>query len=257
MTAALTPWRAAGMMGSSVHRFVAGSYASTARMAANMWRSTISPPAIRMRLPKVAKAMLLRAVGMEARGAPGVRSRIVDFDDVGVAARGSKSGSKAAADHINFAADYADRGVIAGRGHGHARLPRIGGRIVNFVCIQRLVRHLGSERNELRARMDGSAADHVDLAIHFRCDWGHARGGHRREGFPGISDGIVLPGIIRRELIGTVRLRLNRAAEEIDFACISHRGEMMRGKRHVLFLSPVIGGGIVFLHEPRRHLLIA
>ena len=113
--------------------------------------------------------MPLRDVGMRnAGGAPQVGRGIVHFHDVGVARRGDHRGAYAPADHVDLAVHHAGRGMIARRGHGHARCPVVRLGIVDFVHVERAVRHGGPERNNLLPRMHRRAAEDINLAVDCR-----------------------------------------------------------------------------------------
>lgn len=98
----------------------------------------------------------------------------------------------------------------------------------------------------------GYATDHIDFIAN---RGGHGRTSlnrHGRQSLPGIGGRIVLPSVVDRNPRRGAGRRIHESAERINLPVILRKRDVVRWKRHRLFLGPMIGGRIVFVDQSFR-----
>src|SRR6266849_6471833 len=139
--------------------------------------------------------------------------------------------------------------VARGR-HRRALAPSVGCGVVFLDCSDGCMRPQRMHGRLIRTWH--GAADHVYLVADRGRHWRTALGGHRRQRFPIVCNGIVFPRVVDRHPSWRARLRKNETAERVDLALVLGKGNVMRRERHRFLLRPLVGDGVVFVNHSDR-----
>ena len=130
------------------------------------------------------------------RHTPGVGDRVVLLHHVRVRGGQDERVAGAAADDVDLAVDDAAEGVVARHRHRRPALPLVRGWVIYVVGAQNASRPEEREERVLGPFHRRGAADHVDLAAHFRGDRRTALARQRGQRLPRIGGRVVLPRVV-------------------------------------------------------------